>query len=314
MEETPMGYLYNVNCFLHVVRQTEENNPSVQFTDEHHREAIHDGELIRLDGFKTVIERLKQEYDDLVKKEIFFGQEVPENLKVLVDIRSLSDNPRNSSVGFCFLDDNRNKFAQFQDGYACWLLSDRERAQQYAYRYSERLVWKSAPCLALLDAFQRARMKLLVLTIISAGPSVRGTEVSQELLRNTSGAELRNCLILRHNFCIVSIQDKTSHQALRSNFSPHCPSYDISERLIHNLVVFRPFERMLVQFLKGKDCGDMFHFYLWPRYDKDPNFEQVGERPVPGLPWLMNSIRMAQVGSMSAHSLERKRRSTWGSP
>jgi hypothetical protein len=41
---------------------------------------------MNMDGFKTIIEILKQEYDDLIKKEISFGQAVPENMKVLVDI------------------------------------------------------------------------------------------------------------------------------------------------------------------------------------------------------------------------------------
>ncbi|THH06224.1 hypothetical protein EW146_g9677, partial [Bondarzewia mesenterica] len=89
------------------------------------------------------------------------------------------------------------------------------------------------------------------------------------MLRNVSGSHVRDLIILYHNLCIVGTIDKTSHQYLRNNFVPHCPTYDISHELICNLALFRPFERTLVHFFKGQEAGNRFHLYLWPRYHKD---------------------------------------------
>jgi hypothetical protein len=263
MQETPMSYLYNVNCLLRTIRSVEENTATVSFTDEHGREVSFKGDIIKLDDFTRLVNGLRHSYQGVLAK-IFFGKTIPGIFLSSIDIRSMLDDPRNFSPGYCFIDDPRNDLLKHRNAYAEWLLSDSNRAAMFTYSQGNRLIWKASPSFSLLKWFQEAREILVILAIVSSGPSVRGTEASRELLRNVTGAELRNVLILYHNFCIVSIQDKTSHRFLKSRFSPHCPPQMVSEDLLLNLTFYRPFEEMLVGYLLGESDRLRFHCYLWP--------------------------------------------------
>ncbi|THH06228.1 hypothetical protein EW146_g9678 [Bondarzewia mesenterica] len=165
MQLTPMLYLYNVHCLLKAIRGGEENMPTAAFTDDHYREVSYQGDLIHLDGFTKLVQGYHEEYRKIVADDIFFGERIPDNLNLDFDIRNLFDNPRNTSIGFCFLDDPRNKFDQVRTKYATWLLSDPDRAHAFTYVHDGRIIWKPGPSFALLDAMQRARDKLLVLSI-----------------------------------------------------------------------------------------------------------------------------------------------------
>ncbi|THH13339.1 hypothetical protein EW146_g6867 [Bondarzewia mesenterica] len=309
MQTTPMAYLYNVHVLLKSIRSGEENNPTASFTDDRYRELSYQGDLIHLDGFTRLVQGVVAEYRKIIQDEVFFGLAIPVDFVLDFDISALHDNPRNFAPGFCFLDDPRNGFDKLRNKYACWLLSDPERANAYTYIHNGALIWKPESSYRLLDAFQRAREKLLVVTIVSAGPSARATEIARELLRNISGTELRHLLILYHNLCIVGIQDKTSHQHLRNHFIPHCPNYQVSHELVSNLVLFRPFETMLVTFFKGKESGHRFYLYLWPRYDTQDIVNAVdtmlASYSVPRRSIILAlSSRFANTVPSSAHSFD----------
>lgn len=267
MQLTPMAYLYNVNGLLKAIRSADENNPSVNFTDSAGRVMTYEGNTIKLDGFTLIVEGLLEEYRRIVKDEIFFGKPIPEVFTKSIHLHDLVDNTRNVSPGYCFIDDPRNGLDSHATAYAMWLLSDVTRASAYTYVDAERLIWRPQPSFDLLSSFQKARQILLTLSITSAGPTPRSTETARQLLRNITGSEVRQVMILKNVLCVLSIQDKTSHQYLRNHFTPHCPSYDVSEALIVNLVFFRPFERTLVTLFRGPQAGRRFHLYLWPRFD-----------------------------------------------
>jgi hypothetical protein len=275
MQETPMSYLYNTSCLLRTIRDGEENTPTASFTDEAGRELLFEGSLIRLDNFTLMINGLREEYQQIVKAELFFGEPIPAQLQLDFNIRDLAENPRNFSPGFCFLDDPRNPFNNLRTTYGEWLLADATRASRFTYQHNGKLIWKPKPCLDLLGSFQRARNIMLVLVIVACGPSTRATEVATEPLRNISGVELRSLLILYHTLCLVGIQDKTSHKFLRNSFTPHCPTIAVSTDLIYNLAVFRPFEESLVNILLGSGHAKRFHLYLWPDLLKNTTSDQL---------------------------------------
>lgn len=148
--------------------------------------------------------------------------------------------------------------------YGEWLLSDAERARRFTRVHNGAVYWQSQPCALLLQAFEKLRGILCVWMIIPCGPSVRGTEISRQLLANMSGAAVRNVMILYRCFCIVGIQDKSSSRTLRKRFTPHTPTKRMAKTFVHNLAIFRPFEHMLMKFFFGAVEAERYNIYLWP--------------------------------------------------
>ena len=239
------------------------------------REITYEGETIDLNGRNTLMEGILEEYRAIVTDEIFFGETIPEVFSTRIDIHVLIDDPGNIVPRYCFIDDPRNGLERFANEYATWLLSNSARAKTYSYVQEGRLIWRPQPAFALLDAFERAREKLFILSTVSAGPSTRTMETPHQLLRNIIGTEIRHVMILKHNLCILSIQDNTDQPLPRSSPSFHRPTHEVTHELIVNLTFFRPFESVLVAFFHGVEKGKRFNTYLWPRCDDEAIVDAV---------------------------------------
>ncbi|KAF7328313.1 C2H2-type domain-containing protein [Mycena sanguinolenta] len=263
-EDTVFAYLFNMSVLLKSIRGEEYVEANVHFTDDGGRELSYKGSTVSLDDFAVLHDALTDEYDTIIARDIFFGEPIPEWFSRDIDIRSLVDDPRNVTAGYSFIDDPRNPFSDLADLYGEWLLSSPERAAQFVSIIDGQIVWKSAPCFRLLRACARARRFLITLKIIGVGPSIRATEISRDLLRNVSGAGVRNLMILYHTLVIVGIQDKTSHKILKKRFTPGAPPLATSLRLIRNLVYLRRFESDLIRFFRGDQEAERYNMYLWP--------------------------------------------------
>jgi hypothetical protein len=271
-----MAYYYNVLTLLKTIRSDEANEARFTCTDEMGREFSYDGNLIRVSDINNMIRDIQTRYVSLRKKNCFFGESMPEALVVDIDIENIIDNLQNTHPGYSFLDDPRNPFNGYRSKYGEWLLSDPERAAIYVDVYDGKIAWKPKHCLELLAKMQEIRQLLLLLCIFSAGPSSRASEIARQLLRNVPGS-LRNLLVLFHVVCLVDIQDKTSHKHLRDKYVPHCPTRAVAMLLIHNLVVFRPFEENIVQFLLGDEHALRYHQQLWPDVKETISDRRVSE-------------------------------------
>ena len=208
---------------LAVIRTDETNEASFICTDERGMEFSYRSSLLKVRNITKMINDLHDRYKTLTRTHTFFGEPIPHSLSLLVNIHEIIDNLQNIQPGYSFLDDLHNPFHNYRSAYGEWLLSDPQRASQFAYIHNERLIWKPLPCFTLLRQMEETRLVLLLLCIFSAGPSSRANEVAQQLLHNQPGSS-QNLFILFHVICLVDIQDKTSHKRLRDKFVPHCPS------------------------------------------------------------------------------------------
>ena len=271
-----MAYYYNTAALLTTIRSDEVNSATFSCTDERGREFSYQGNLIRVDDIKKMIQDLQHHYVSLRTTCCYFGESVPPSLFIEFEIEGLVDNLQNTSPGYSFLDDPRNPFEGYRSSYGEWLLSDPECVACFVFVHEGELVWRPKPCLDLLRQMQEIRQLLLLLCIFTAGPSSRASEVARQLLRNVPGS-YRNLIILFHAVCLVDIQDKTSHKHLKDKYVPHCPTRPVSSMLVHNLAVFRPFEEHLVHVLLGQEHGLRYHQQLWPDLKETISDTQVSD-------------------------------------
>ncbi|KAF8956790.1 hypothetical protein BDZ97DRAFT_1925160 [Flammula alnicola] len=274
--DTPMAFLFNINSFLGTIRGSEVNEAQFMFNDDSGREVTHFGHSISLDNVKRMIDAVLKSFHESVKENLFFGEEIPSHLIPTFEIEDLVDNLQNRSPGYCFLDDPKNPFLQYRTAYGEWLLSDPQRAAKFVYVHDGKLVWKPVPCQAFLKASAQCILNLMVGIVWSAGPSTRGTEFARQILRNMTGA-YRNIMILFRVFCVVAIQDKTSHKRLKDRFVPHAPTREFAKALIIHLAVIRPFEQFLVEQHMSQDDADRYRYQLWPNLKRSFSSEDVSD-------------------------------------
>ncbi len=160
--ETPLAFYFQRLKLLSKVRANETNAEMYTFTDDTFRELSNQGNIIRLDDMKRMIEGEFSSYNAYIKDTIFFGEDIPDGLMPSFEIEDLIDNMQNHSTGYSFIDDHRNKFAQYRSSYGRWLLSDSQRAQKYAFSHDGKLYWKPSGAFELLDKFQHLRSLLIV--------------------------------------------------------------------------------------------------------------------------------------------------------
>ncbi|KAF8963704.1 hypothetical protein BDZ97DRAFT_1919490 [Flammula alnicola] len=248
-QETPLSFIFNVYRLLATIRSSEANSEAFTFTDVNGREISHEGNLIRIDDIKRMIDGELVPFNEYLKREIFFGEDVAANLLPKFEIEDLVDNIQNHSTGYSFIEDERNGFGKYRFSYGRWLLSDPNRAHRFVYRHNGKLVWRAIPAFDLLKKLKHVRALLSAPLAASTGPTTRATEFAH----------------------------KTSHRRLKDRFVPHTPTREWAMALIINLVFFRPFEEFLVGIFMDSDAIDRYRYQLWPGLKSTMTGEKFGE-------------------------------------
>ncbi|KAK6988387.1 hypothetical protein R3P38DRAFT_2481697, partial [Favolaschia claudopus] len=276
-QDSVFTYLFNTATLIKSIRGEEYGEARSWISDELGRQLTFGTHVINLDGFLAVKNGLTREYDRIINEEIFFNEAIPAWFTREFNIATMVDDPRNNTAGYSFIDHPQNGLTKMFTLYGEWLLSSPSRAAQFADFIDNQIVWKSAPCYALLKSFSNLRRILCTRKIIDVGPSVRATEISRDLLRNVSGASMRSLLILFHNLCIVGVQDKTSHRILKKRFTPGAEASDTAQVHIANLVFFRRFESDLIRVFRGDVDANRYNMYMWPDLKDNLDGETISE-------------------------------------
>jgi hypothetical protein len=258
-----MAYLLNLHHLAKLYRSDEHSEEAASWTDANGMELMYDGSLIKIRDFNV---RLRDEYFRIVDEEIFMGFEAPQDITPYsIDIASIIDDPKNRTPGHCFLDNLANPFHGWGDVFATWLLSIPELRAKFTYLHEGEIIWRPGPCLELMGAFDRANDKMTLAGVVGAAACGRGTEMANELLRNSTATPIRNVQILFHNFCLIGILEKTSHKRLQQRFIPVAPPDILAKHFIFTLAVFRPFQVYVAHQFLGVKEARRFHEYLYPR-------------------------------------------------
>ncbi|KAJ7021259.1 hypothetical protein C8F04DRAFT_1314834 [Mycena alexandri] len=277
-EDTVMAYLYNMSALIRTIRGDDFSDASCDFSDVLGRELRFKGKTVTLEKFKATYDGLTKEYNDVIAKEIFFGEPIPPEFFPEIDIRSLYDDPSNKTAGFSMFDDPRNGFTQRGGWYGKWLLSCPIRAERFTIVRDGKVIWKTGPSAVLLRSFSKVRLIGCVRNIVGAGPSIRATEMSRDLARNAPGGNVRSGMILYHNWVIVGMTDKTSRRTNKKTYTPKTPPTDAAIAHINEFANFRAFETELVRQFFGDEEAERYHMYMWPNIGRNITGDEISDR------------------------------------
>jgi len=256
--------MFNVNKFLVVLRANEEGHSVTQFLDQHGRELLYQGELVRLADIKTMVMALHQQYNQTLERDIFQGLSDDPSLHLDYDIRSLADDLRNKQPFYSFIDDPRNPFFERKDNFLKLLLTHPHLAGRYHFVHQGRVIWHPAASLDLLKKIQHSRSLLLVMTHLTYGSPGRVAEILKHTITNIPGSFTRNTVILARCFSFVGAYTKTSRHFNRTKVTPRAPPAFLGHLWIQHLVLVRQVEIEIARALFGEEAAMRYRTYLCP--------------------------------------------------
>ncbi|KAJ7107411.1 hypothetical protein C8R44DRAFT_744608 [Mycena epipterygia] len=188
-----------------IIQANEYSTTDYPFTRADYRVLAVDGVDVDLDGFTAILNKLKAEHDELLRK-ILFGSEKPPQLQLSIDLSRIADNSRNNTAGWCFLDSPDNQFRELATTYGGWLLSDRARQEEFTYRHEGVSIWRPDPSLELMENFDSITINLALRCLFGAGGSGRGTEFGAQGLI-LGGGLFNSALLVDSDLRAVLVQE-----------------------------------------------------------------------------------------------------------
>jgi hypothetical protein len=179
----------------------------------------------------------------------------------------LVDMPRNTDVGFCFLDLPANRLLQFQHVLITHLLEHPSLEGKYFYQDGDKMVGIKPQLMKLLRVEEEMTDIMMVIIHLTGGNPGRGTEVVNHLLRNLPGGSIRNFFNL-YNLCmIIGGYSKTSNMTSKDKVIPRVPPPAYMVLFLYHFIVVRPAMEVFAEICRGPRAAARYRYFLYPALD-----------------------------------------------
>jgi hypothetical protein len=189
------------------------------------------------------------------------------DLQVKVQYGALVENLSNTSVGYSFLTDTRNKPLKSQDRLLLAIVESEEQRSHFLQFDSKsgKVVWnKSALREWLLDYSEFQKLALTRCEMLAGGPG-RSTEFTSMMQHNTVDRNTRSIHILDNYVAIVRQYHKSSQLTGQDKFIPHALDGVMSDLIIQDLALAKPFAQFAAHlcFPDRPEIQDLYRDYLF---------------------------------------------------
>lgn len=194
------------------------------------------GHRINMKQLGTIFDNIDSRIVHLWETKLTFG------LGLSVDYDAISDNLLDSQPGYCFLDDDRNPFAQHKDTLITAILTSPELCKQFTVQIAEtpHRQLNTHKCREYMGYAAEFDGLVMVSAHMKGGAPPRGTELSNFLFRNTL-LRLRNTMALGNTLAVVRQYDKTGNITQKDRLIPHAIDAFTADLIIQSHTFVRPF-------------------------------------------------------------------------
>jgi hypothetical protein len=255
-----MGYMFSTNKLRLSIRSVEQTLPIVQWIDSRFDCMVYGSKILSLSLFGDFVKTIAAGYDKLLEEDILVGLRSA-NPVFHYDYNHIIDDPRNTAVGYSFLNDERNSFAQHRRTLITQLIINPRLQGKFHFMSGSNLVWRPGPCQRLLKADESATHLLFTLCHVSYGQPAIGSQVANWLLRNVQDGYERNIYDL--NGCLTFIGDRPD-RLRRQRRSAWVPADMVAQRLIFNWTIVRPAMVTLAHYLRDQATSRRLYIYVFP--------------------------------------------------
>jgi hypothetical protein len=262
----PMVDIHYLNKGLSTSISGEMNAPIFTSKDNSGTNVYIDRRLLNIVDFGNAVKSLVAECESEITTNLLWND--PVDLPTLF----IHDNPRCEEIGYCYVDNNENKFKSFKLHVIQRMLTHRYVEGKYHYVQGDKIIWNPVTCFEWLRRAEAVLIKLLCASLMSSGEYLlfyctcydtdilpgemgRGTELVMQLLRNAPGSSYRNVFFINGVFTFIGTYNKTSALTGREFRMARVPHPIVARQLIRFDILIRPVAVILLEALKGKESA-----------------------------------------------------------
>ncbi len=217
------------------------------------------GEELCLANVQSMFVAMEERTTKLWETDILLGLNLRAEYTIIKEDLSIHD------VGYSFLSDPRNPFLDCRNKLGTAVLGNPTLKQRFTYVANGRIEWKMAAVATWLAKYAELnQLHLLRCEMLNGGPS-RGTELTAMIYCTTPTRPIRNLSILGSYLVMLSTYSKTQAISGKDRLIPHAIDGYLSDLLIQDLALARPFAEYLLQvcFPKEKNTLHLYRYYLF---------------------------------------------------
>jgi hypothetical protein len=248
----PFSQLCELSAFASHQVFMEPTVPRISW-NQHMTAVSIDGELVVLDALR---EGLKTQVG-AVKSLILQVTGEADIVDWLSCGPPVKDDPRNREPGYSFLEDRRFKGAhlpvlQCLVEHLDWKIGSLDN--------ENRWIWHISPIFRFFH--NTGEIQKAIMPLIRVVSNDRGTELSDTKIAN-SAFRLRNLTVYQGKLYNNGAYSKTTENTEHDSYNPSLLPLEVSQLLVHYLVVIRPIEKILSQVMWDNDVAALYGTYLF---------------------------------------------------
>jgi hypothetical protein len=159
----PMFEIHYLQKKLSVSISAEMNAPLFTSKDFSGTNVMVDGHILHTIDIGNAVHLLVAECEEEISTNLLW------NIPIEMSYSVIHDQPRYAEVGYCFLDDNNNRFKSLEDTVIQLMVSHPYVEGKYHRIQAEKLIWNPATCFEWLSRAEAVLMKLFCASVMSSG-------------------------------------------------------------------------------------------------------------------------------------------------
>lgn len=153
-------------------------------------------------------------------------------------LETLFDSPHEKSLGYSFLNDQRNQILENQGRLATWIMSRPNLDTKFLKNAND---WNQLGLSTWLSNSEDLLKLFMAAIILTSGMPARSTELGTSLLANTL-VESRHLFVAYNSLVLTINYNKSRSMTGKDNVIPRFLASEVAHLLLQYLVYIRPFE------------------------------------------------------------------------
>ncbi|KAF8814338.1 hypothetical protein BYT27DRAFT_7250136 [Phlegmacium glaucopus] len=257
---------FNTLCtFQHYASSLAYNEPGVPnvvwMDRTNYRTMRFKGHKIEFDKLTTLCSNLEDSAIAIWEKDVLMG------LPLQVNYSQITDDMGNSSVGYSFVSDIRNKCFKDRDILAKAILDDLTLSKRFLTGMVDNQglpIWKVTELQKWLFSYSRFHAVQITSADVKGGSPSRGTEIECIEYMNTP-TRVRGLYMMGNHLAILCQYHKSASITARDKVIPHSLDAVTSDLIIQDLAIARPFAELAayICYPHNLDVQHRYHSYLF---------------------------------------------------
>ncbi|KZT63081.1 P-loop containing nucleoside triphosphate hydrolase protein [Daedalea quercina L-15889] len=237
------------------------------------RSLLYRGDLISLDRLEDMFRSLEETTVKTWKGSVLRGRHLH------VDYDTIKEDLAADDIGYCFLNDPRNKAFHHRTILLETITDDPELRDVFLLKQGSSYLWKADALRGWLTDYSVLQGLLMLRCEMLAGGPARATEMGSMKFRSTATRRVRNLSVLGTHLAMLTTYHKSGAMTGTDRLIPHSIDAFTADLIIQSLAIARPFAEMAAQvcFPQRADIHALYRDGLFVNFDRPFDTDTLSE-------------------------------------